>query len=126
MTQHATTTRSRPAALAVTLVSALAALVVLAANHDHLTGAGPATRPHTPHAANSNHRAIQTITTAPTPSLRFDGDPEEGTHGITTAPTPSLRFDGGPEEGTRGITTAPTPSLRFDGGPEEGTRGIRR
>ena len=52
---------------------------------------------------------------------------DEGTAGTaenptTVAPSPGVRYDGGPEEGTRGAS-ASAPASRYDGGPEEGTRG---
>jgi hypothetical protein len=59
------------------------------------------------------------------PDIRYDGGPEEGSHGpLTSRVAPDTRYDGGPEEGSHGpLTSRVAPDTRYDGGPEEGTRG---
>ena len=59
-----------------------------------------------------------------------------GTNSVVTSPaiakqvssqSPTIRYDGGPEEGTAGPFVAPRSlTTRPDGGPEEGTRGLEK
>jgi hypothetical protein len=57
------------------------------------------------HGATSGARVDAPAISAPTPGVRPDGGPDEGTSGPgrpAPAPAPAVRSDGGPEEGTSG------------------------
>jgi hypothetical protein len=117
---HYTHLRALLASAMIAVVGLTAAVVILATNDDRDTSVGSATQVSAP---------------APTGNTRYDGGPEEGTHGVVAARQPGVRYDGGPEEGTAALTqrSAPAtfdpnsikspPGARYDGGPEEGTRG---
>jgi hypothetical protein len=89
-------------AIAMAAVVALSVAIVIVANDDE-AGSGSI-------AAGS----------AALPSSAVHAHPLEA-----TAPTPGVRYDGGPDEGTRGIIVVPkAPDARYDGGPDEGSRAI--
>ena len=83
-------------AIAMIAVVALTAAVVILATDNHgdaVTSATPAAQASAPTA---------------TPSIRYDGGPEEGSSGAPTSSAnsnaaPGIRYDGGPEEGSSGV-----------------------
>jgi hypothetical protein len=118
---HFNALRALLAAAMIAIVGLTAGLVILATDDDRDTSADS---------------AIQVSAPDPTGSIRYDGGPEEGSHGVVSARQPGVRYDGGPEEGTAALTqrAAPAtfdpnsikeaPGVRYDGGPEEGTRAV--
>ena len=89
----------------IAVVGLTAAVVILATNDDHDTGASSAT---------------QVIAPTPTGSTRYDGSPEEGSRGLVPAQPPGTRYDDGPEEGSRGSRPLAPYAKRTRTGPPEG------
>jgi hypothetical protein len=103
---HYTLVRALLAVATIAVVALAIAVVILAADGDEVNRTSAA-RP----AAAPVPQAVQ----GPTPGVRYDGGPDEGTRGIVRAHSPSTRYDGGPEEGTRGIVPDQTQGSRYNG-----------